>query len=357
MPAPRLRAVRRVVVALALVAGATTLGPSGQVAPSPEQSCQNPTRRMHLYAEELPPYEEGPRIGWGLAPGQATIPGPTIQMLEGECLSITVHNDVPAETLEALRQKYGGHEADPLGVSLHVHGVKYTQASDGTQQTNSIVPPGRSRTYKWFAEPRVEVAGRIVSQGTAGYWWYHDHVVGTDHGSGGLDTGLWGALIVRRAGDLKPDRTFVVGMGTARTINLRRYPDTDACDPAGPVPSNTCLVAKQGERVEFAVIGFGDEFHTFHLHGHTWADNRTGILQSHLDDTPLIDNKTLGPADTFGFQVIAGQTVGAGNWMLHCHVQLHSDRGMVTFFHVLQPDGTMVPQPAMNMTYGHRLTS
>jgi manganese oxidase len=43
---------------------------------------------------------------------------------------------------------------------------------------------------------------------------------------------------------------------------------------------------------------------------------------------------TVGPAQSFGFQVIAGESVGLGSWMLHCHVQLHSDRGMQTFFHV-----------------------
>ena len=103
------------------------------------------------------------------------------------------------------------------------------------------------------------------------------------------------------------------------------------------------MVARPGERVEFVVIGTGSDHHTFHMHGHSWADTRTGALSDPLDPTRVIDNKTIGPADTFGFQLIAGESVGTGSWMLHCHVQPHSDRGMSTFFHVT-PDGRP-PQP------------
>jgi hypothetical protein len=59
---------------------------------------------------------------------------------------------------------------------------------------------------------------------------------------------------------------------------------------------------------------------------------------------PLIDNKTLGPADSFGFQVVAGEHVGPGAWMYHCHVQGHSDAGMTGIFLVRNPDGTMTEQ-------------
>ncbi len=336
----------RLMAAFAVLAGAL-LGGSPSHADGAEQACASPTRRLSLFAEQLPSTPQGKiRIGWGFTPETAQIPGPLIEMYEGECLAITVVNDVPAATLEALRDDPvlgGSDHPPPIGVSLHVHGVKYFQASDGTVDTNSWVAPGQARTYRWYASPRVVTAGRVTSQGTAGYWWYHDHIVGTSHGTGGVASGLWGGLVVRRAGDITPDRTFIVGMGPDSTINLRDYPATDTCDKQNPQPSNTCLVAVQGQRVEFLVIGFGDDFHTFHLHAHTWADNRTGILQSPLDETRLIDNKTLGPADTFGFQIIAGEEVDPGAWMLHCHVQGHSDTGMVTFFHVLPREGAPLP--------------
>ena len=87
------------------------------------------------------------------------------------------------------------------------------------------------------------------------------------------------------------------------------------------------------------MVGIGDEFHTFHLHGHNWADNRTGRLTAFDDQTPLIDNRTLGPGDSFNVRVTAGELVPPGMWMLHCHVQEHADAGMATDFVVLPRGG------------------
>lgn len=305
------------------------------------EHCITPNKRITMYAEEIGRSPDGrPKLAYGLTPDSASSPGPTIQLLEGDCIAITVVNDIPEQTLHEMRDDplYGSRDHhQPLAVSLHVHGVKYTQSSDGTMDTDSIVPPGRARTYIWYAAPRVTVGARVASLGTAGYWWYHDHIIGTHHGTGGAATGLFGAVIVRRAGDVLPDRTYVVGMGVNATLNLKKFPETDCVDLQNPVPSNSCYIARQGERVEFAVIGFGDDFHTFHLHGHTWANNRTGMLQHQAEETQVIDVRSVGPSETFGFQVIAGEEVGPGRWMLHCHVQAHSDRGMTTFFNVLPP--------------------
>jgi len=41
--------------------------------------------------------------------------------------------------------------------------------------------------------------------------------------------------------------------------------------------------------------------------------------------------------------VIAGEFVGPGAWMYHCHVQQHSDTGMAGIFLVRNADGSMPP--------------
>ena len=315
---------------------ATGLGPSVVSAATTDHAsdntpggCSSPNRRMTLYAEQLPPTAAGQvRLGWGLSPSTASIPGPLIEMTEGDCLAITVVNDIPEATLRALRRP---GSTTPIGVSLHVHGVKYRQASDGTEQHHSFVPPGGSRTFIWYAQPRVVAAGRVTSNGTAGTWWYHDHVIGTTHGTAGVEAGLAGGLVVRRAGDPKPDRTYTVVMGQDATLNYRR--SGDFCPGGVGAPSNTCIKATEGERVEFVVFNVGDAMHTFHLHGHNWADNRTGIPDL-AADSQLVDARIIGPSESFGFQVVAGESVGPGAWMLHCHVQSHSDAGMTTDFHV-----------------------
>lgn len=329
-------------VAAAPAGGAAAAAVAAAVAAADRPAgCVAPDRRMQLYAVELPrdPVTNQVRLGYGLSPQTASYPGPTIEMIEGECLAITLYNQVSAATLEQLRT-VAGH---PLGVSLHAHGVKYTETSDGTVHSNSFVPPGGSRTYIWFAKPRNSADG---SQGTAGYWWYHDHVVGGPHGTQGIGAGLFGGVVVRRQGDPRPVRTYVTAFGDRQTINLRRSPEADTCDHDNPQPGPTCLVATVGERVEFIVIGIGNDMHTFHLHGHSWADTRTGLVgggAAVVDSVPVVDNKTLGPGDSFGFQVVAGDSVGPGHWMLHCHMQFHSDLGMYTTFHVLDPDGAMPP--------------
>ena len=324
--------VRVAAGAVSLVLVGTGLAPmsvhAGAADDNQPAGCTTPNRRMTLYAQQLPSEGDQIRLGWGLSPTTASIPGPLIEMVEGDCLAITVVNNVPKATLEGIR-KLGS--TDPVGVSLHVHGVKYRPSSDGTRHHDSWVPPGRSRTFVWYAQPRVVAAGRVTSNGTAGSWWYHDHVVGTDHGTGGVGAGLVGGLVVRRATDAKPDRTFTVVMGPTNRLNFRA--PKEFCTGVDPAPSDSCFRAEEGERIEFLVVNVGNDMHTFHLHGHNWADNRTGIPDV-ATDTQLIDARILGPSESFGFQVVAGESVGAGTWMLHCHVQSHSDAGMTTDFRV-----------------------
>src|SRR4051812_43048038 len=61
-------------------------------------------RKITIYAENLP----GGLIGYGLAPGQATVPGPILEMWEGDTLEITLVN--------TTNQR----------LSIHPHGVDYS---------------------------------------------------------------------------------------------------------------------------------------------------------------------------------------------------------------------------------------
>ena len=118
-------------------------------------------------------------VGYGLEPSNPTIPGPTIEIAEGSSISVNLKND--ADTT----------------VSFHPHGVDYTVGSDGTGFNLSAVTPGKSRTYAIASHaPSVRGDGTI-DPGNAGYCHYHDHAMGTPHGTGGINAGLFGALIVR----------------------------------------------------------------------------------------------------------------------------------------------------------------
>ncbi|MFG2193663.1 multicopper oxidase domain-containing protein [Streptomyces sp. NPDC048639] len=276
-------------------------------------------RRLKLYAEKMP---DG-RLGYALAKGKATVPGPLIEMTEGDTLHVEFENtmDVP--------------------VSLHVHGVDYDTLSDGTRLNRSAVEPGKSRTYTW----RTHTPGRredgTWGTGSAGYWHYHDHAVGTDHGTGGIHKGLYGGVVVRREGDILPDKQFTLCFND-KVINN------------GPGHEGPNIRAKVGDRLEIIMITHGKTFHTFHIHGHRWADNRTGVLMGPDDPSRVIDNKVTGPGDSFGFQIIAGENIGAGAWMYHCHVQTHADMGMSGLLLVTDPDGSL-PGYEPHGLAGHRI--
>ena len=300
---------RPLLIVTVLVVLAAGLGSVPTIAQEPPQSCNDPNRLITLFANETGKNRN--KVGYGFRTGKTKIPGPTIRMNEGDCIQVNLVND--------SRQKAG----------LHFHGVDYTVLSDGTPHNLGCVPPRRSKTYVISAHPPGLRPDGTFDPGSAGYWHYHDHCNGTPHGTDGIRKGLFGALIVQRATDPPADRNAFVVVFNGRTINNRRAPRT-------PI-----FQANIGERIEFVVIGHGDLMHTFHLHGHRWADTRNGQVSGPDDLAPIIDNKTLGPADSFGFTVIAGEHVGEGAWMYHCHVQGHSDAGMTGLLVVRGPDGKM----------------
>ncbi|SCK32188.1 Multicopper oxidase [Streptomyces sp. WMMB 714] len=259
---------------------------------------------MKLYAERL----GDDQIGYGLEKGKATIPGPLIELVEGDTLHVEFENT-----------------AD-VAVSLHPHGVDYDRANDGTRMNHSIVEPGAKRTYTWRTHAPGKRKDGTYRAGSAGYWHYHDHVVGTDHGTGGIRAGLYGPLVVRREGDPLPDEQLTIVFNDMTINNLPEGPD---------------FKVTVNDRVEIVMITHGEYYHTFHVHGHRWADTRTGLLEGPGDPSRVIDNKITGPADSFGFQIIAGEEAGPGAWMYHCHVQSHSDMGMAGLLLVAKPDGTV----------------
>jgi FtsP/CotA-like multicopper oxidase with cupredoxin domain len=314
------RALLAGTAAVSLAAPALVLSASSAGATAPVTTAAGATRKVTLYAEVLP----GGLFGYGLAPGQATVPGPVLEIWEGDTLEIELVNN----TTQRL--------------SIHPHGVDYSVDSDGSPLNASFNQPGETRTYVWRTRTAAPTDGRRYLPGSAGYWHYHDHAMGTDHGTGGVAKGLYGALIVRRRGDILPNEQFTV-VFSDMMINNRMAPDTPMFE------------ARQGERVEWIAIGHGGLFHTFHLHAHRWADNRTGYLEGPSDPAAVIDNKDLNPGSSFGFQVIAGEGVGPGVWMYHCHVQYHSDGGMVGLFLVRNPDGSLPPgaQQAIDRFHGH----
>jgi FtsP/CotA-like multicopper oxidase with cupredoxin domain len=99
------------------------------------------------------------------------IPGPLLEVHEGDKVIIHFHNHLPEPT------------------TIHWHGLHIPAASDGSPFY--LVQPGRQYDYIFTAQP-----------GSAGTYWYHPH---PHHSTGSqIARGLFGAMIVRAASDPLP---------------------------------------------------------------------------------------------------------------------------------------------------------
>ena len=102
------------------------------------------------------------------------VPGPTLDVREGDHVIIHFRNELPEPT------------------TVHWHGIHLPFESDGSPF--HPIKPGESRTYEFTVRP-----------GTAGTYWYHPH---PDHRTGfAIGKGLFGAIIVHAANDPLPVMT------------------------------------------------------------------------------------------------------------------------------------------------------
>ncbi len=229
------------------------------------------------------------RLPFERGTGAGTVPGPLIRARVGDRLRIHFKN------LDTLRSE--AH-------SMHFHGVAYRPSSDGVwlplfSGKGGRVMPGKSFTYELTAGP-----------GSAGVWPYHDHSVAMEDSIAG---GMFGALSIAGRRERRADREYVVAFAPwhgFQTINGRAF-----------VGNTPVFESRVGETVQWDVMAMGDEFHTFHVHGHKWRTDA---------GTPE-DTRGLGPAESFR---VRWKEDAPGTWLYHCHVETHMMQGMIGLYRV-----------------------
>jgi FtsP/CotA-like multicopper oxidase with cupredoxin domain len=187
--------------------------------------------------------------------------------------------------------------------SMHFHGVRYAPSSDGSyvpgfSGRGADVKPGDSFTYTLHA-----------ARGSVGVWPYHDHSPSMMES---IDGGMSGVLSIRPRGERLPDRENVVVLESVNgfmTIDGRAF-----------VGNTPVFHSRVGDLVQWDVMGIGDDFHTFHVHGHRWFSHGTPI-----------DTQTVGPAESFR---IRWREDAPGTWLYHCHVESHMMSGMIGIYRV-----------------------
>jgi len=188
--------------------------------------------------------------------------------------------------------------------SMHFHGVHYRFGSDGSyipgfSGPGANVKPGQTFTYRLVAGPE-----------SAGVWPYHDH---SPSMMDSIEGGLYGTLSILAPGEKAPDREFVVYLESQQgfmTINGRAF-----------VGNTPVFRARVGETVQWDVLSLGDDFHTFHVHGHRWR----------TPDGAVRDTQVIGPAESYK---IRWREDAPGTWLYHCHDESHMMNGMIGIYRV-----------------------
>lgn len=319
-----------------------------------DAAVRGPAAVFHLYATDgVHVAADGREIyvwGYSLEPvlGSATLPGPSLEVREGDLVELHLTNLGPSEP--------GVH---PFPHTVHLHGLDVDQANDGVPETGAVARVGETVTYRFVATH-------------AGTYWYHCHVDTVEH----LTMGMYGALIVHpadgpgRAWTDGPryDRAYTlllseVDPAWSEAIRADRTPDRTRFDPryffinGRSYPDtldhpDTHLVGHLGDRVLVRLINAGYGWRSMHLHGFHFevvATDGRPLAQPYLKDTISV-----GPGERYDLLVTLDQL---GAYPFHSHVVLDNlndgayPGGIHTMVTAAPPGASL--QDALRVAHGH----
>jgi FtsP/CotA-like multicopper oxidase with cupredoxin domain len=229
------------------------------------------------------------------------VPGPRIELRQGDRVRINVTNHLPEST------------------SVHWHGLVLPNSMDGPAEvTQAPIRPGSRFTY----------AFEVTQVGT---FFYHSH----DNPDRQQALGEYGALIIApahpsvdtayaynydvpiqlqewlvREGWTFPAMLMDGALPNFFTINGKSYPATPT------------LVMRVGEKARFRFIGTNNNFlHPMHIHGGPFT-----IIETDGNPVPALarlqkDTVDVGPGERYDVIWEARQP---GKWLLHCHIPHHT---------------------------------
>ena len=233
---------------------------------------------------------------WGF---NGSMPGPTIEVTQGDRVRIVVTNELPEPT------------------TVHWHGFELPVQYDGSHtMTQNDIKPGETYVYEFD----------IHEYGT---FWYHTHVAMQE------THGMVGWMIVHPGKPVGPpvDRDFGLlfqnfSILPNQTVNNSWSMDWNWHTINGRSgPFSTPLVVKHGERVRVRLMNFSPiQHHPVHIHGHTfWVTGHEGARAPTSSWVPR-NTELVAVAQATDFEFIANNP---GDWMFHCHMTHHMMNHMV----------------------------
>jgi manganese oxidase len=234
--------------------------------------------------------------GWGY---NGSLPGPTIEVTEGDRVRIILQNKLPEAT------------------SIHWHGIEVPTDMDGVPFISQpMIEPGASFTYEFTLHQH-------------GTFFYHSHNAMQQM------MGTIGLFIIHPQTPHRPhcDKDFGLILQEFALLPNNPVPNTLAMEfnwltingKAGP--ATTPMIVKQGERVRLRIVNIGMDHHPMHIHGHQFYV--TGTEGGRVPETAWYPGNTVLVAVAQA-RDIEFQAVHAGNWMFHCHLPHHMMNNMVS---------------------------
>jgi FtsP/CotA-like multicopper oxidase with cupredoxin domain len=258
------------------------------------------------------------QIRWETKPGtfvdamafNGQIPGPQIEVQQGDRVRIVVNNQMTQPTV------------------VHFHGMTVPNEADGVPYiTQDPIMPGGYYVYDFTV------------QDPPGMYVYHSHFNSTEQVGGGL----YGSLLVEPKGGNWSYPAVRIDEATGQVTGYGQPPAVDVEStlflgdgPLGYVlnakefPATAPIVAKPGDWVLIHMANDGSMLHPMHLHGyHFEVVAQDGFP---LRDPYMADTLVIAPGQRFDVLVHA---VHPGVWAFHCHILPHVEGpqgmyGMVT---------------------------
>lgn len=246
-------------------------------------------------------------IRWNILPDVAVeayaynrqVPGPRLQLTEGDHVRINFRNALPETT------------------TVHWHGLIVPNEMDGPAKiTQKPVPPGGAYTYEFTV-------------GQSGTYFYHSH----DHPDRQQALGLYGALLIAPKdsnAEVKADLDYVIQLQewlkrewltypamlmegafpNYFTINGKAYPSTDT------------ITMKVGQTIKLRFIGTNNNFvHPMHVHGGPFQVVAVDGVTLNESARYQADTVNVGPGQRYDVIWTARKP---GKWLVHCHIPHHT---------------------------------
>lgn len=227
------------------------------------------------------------------------MPGPTIEVNEGDRLKFIVTNNLPEST------------------TVHWHGLEVPIAMDGVPFiSQKPIEPGETFVYEFTVHQN-------------GTYFYHSH------GAMQEMMGMAGLFIIHPKNSYQPkvDHDFGLVLQEFAVLPNNPIPNSMSMEynwltiNGKSAPATTPLIVKLGNRVRIRFVNQGMDHHPMHLHGHqfflTGTEGGRAPRSSWYPENTII----VGASQSRDVEFVAQYP---GDWMLHCHLPHHMMNNMVS---------------------------